>query len=64
MGKKFDEYNKGTVSFFGFKFETKPFWITMGCAVAVLHAEQVSRHSHRHDHPGHRAAGQHPHPHP
>ena len=36
MGKKFDEYNKGTVSFFGFKFETKPFWITMVCAVAVL----------------------------
>lgn len=36
MGKKFDEYNKSTVSFFGFKFESKPFWITMACAAAVL----------------------------
>ena len=36
MGKKFDEYNKSTVSFFGFKFETKPFWITMASAFIVL----------------------------
>lgn len=36
MGKKFDEYNKSTVSFFGFKFETKPFWITMASALIVL----------------------------
>ncbi|MBE5739040.1 MAG: prolipoprotein diacylglyceryl transferase [Clostridiales bacterium] len=36
MGKKFDEYNKGTVTFFGFKFESKSFWISMGCAVFVL----------------------------
>ncbi len=36
MGKKFEEYSKQTVSFFGFKFDAKPFWICMGSAVAVL----------------------------
>ena len=36
MGQKFDEYNKKTVSFFGFKFEAKSFWITMASAVIVL----------------------------
>lgn len=36
MGKKFDEYNRKNVEFFGFKFEAKTFWTTMACAVGVL----------------------------
>ncbi len=36
MGKKFEEYNKKTISFFGFKYDTKTFLITMGSALAVL----------------------------
>ncbi len=36
MGKKLDEYKKTKVRFFGFSFEAKSFWITMGVSVGVL----------------------------
>lgn len=36
MGRKLDEYNKKTIKFFGFKFERKLFWITMGIAIGVI----------------------------
>lgn len=36
MGKKLDDYKKSTVKIFGFSWEAKNFWITMGCAVGVL----------------------------
>lgn len=36
MGKKFEEYNKKSVSFFGFRYDAKTFWITMACTLGVL----------------------------
>ena len=36
MGKKFDDYKKGTISFLGFKYSTRQFLITIGIAVMAL----------------------------
>ena len=36
MGKKLDDYKKATVRIFGFSWETKTFWITMGITLGVL----------------------------
>ena len=36
MGQKLDDYKKSTVKFYGFEFETKTFWTTMGVTVGVL----------------------------
>lgn len=36
MGKKLDEYKRSTVKFFGFSWESKKFWLTMGVACGVL----------------------------
>ena len=36
MGKKLDDYNKSTVKFYGFEFETKTFWTTIGVTLGAL----------------------------
>lgn len=36
MGKKLDDYKKSTVKFYGFEFETKTFWTTIGVTFGVL----------------------------
>jgi len=36
MKKKIDELDKSYIKLFGYKFETKTFWITMGVAVGAL----------------------------
>lgn len=36
MGQKLDKYNKKTVRFFGFKFDAKQFFITMGITIGIL----------------------------
>lgn len=36
MGKKFEEYKKSNVKIFGFSWETKKFFLTMGIALGVL----------------------------
>lgn len=36
MGKKLDDYKKSIVRFYGFEFESKTFWITMGVTMGVL----------------------------
>lgn len=36
MNKKLKELQRSKVKFFGFEYESKPFWITMGIALGVL----------------------------
>lgn len=36
MGKKLEDYKRSTVRIFGFTWETKNFWTTMGCAIGTL----------------------------
>lgn len=36
MGKKLDDYKKSKVSFFGFSWNSKNFWITMSLALATI----------------------------
>jgi len=36
MGKKLDDYKKSTVKFYGFEFERKTFWTTIGVTFGVL----------------------------
>lgn len=36
MGKKFDEYKKSKITIFGFSWDTKMFWVTIGTTVGIL----------------------------
>lgn len=36
MGKKLNDFKKSTIKFFGFEWNSKNFWATMGCAVGIL----------------------------
>ena len=36
MGQKLDDYKKSQVKIFGFSWETKKFWLTIGLSLGVL----------------------------
>ena len=36
MGQKLDDYKKSSVKFYGFEFEAKTFWVTMGLTAGIL----------------------------